>query len=384
MKSSGNDAPRALLERWPQLRSRLRFAPIGNFPTPVTSLASLAVELGHPEVDVFEKRDDLTSALYGGNKIRTLEVLFGHALEIGATEIWTTGAYGSNHAAASAMHAPRVGLVPGICVYPQPHSTAALTSLELILSRSPTTPLTDLPHWSALPFGMWRTARDLRRRGVKGYIMEPGGAIPLGALGYVSAALELAGQIEAKQLPAPANVIVPAGSNCTTAGLLLGFSIAAALSMGFSTPPRVTAVRVTPWPVTTPFRILRLATQTSELLASLTGNDTLRRRRRTLSPHLRLLTQYIGRGYGFATRQGREAVALWSRAAGHELDTTYSAKAAAAVIDLVRDGSEGPILYWSTKTSAKLPSIDAADLAWAPPRMQRWMAKARHLREPNR
>lgn len=353
------------------------FARLGDFPTPVTALTDLAEALGRPDLELYEKRDDRTSSIYGGNKVRTLEVLFGHALDIGATEIWSTGAYGSNHAAASAMHAPRVGLEPGICVYPQPHSPAALANLQLILSRRPKPPLTDLPHWSALPFGMWRTARDCARRGVKAYVMEPGGAIPLGALGYVSAALELAEQIEAKALPRPSDIVVAAGSNCTSAGLLYGLSLAAQRGIGFTTPPRLTAVRVTPWPVTSPFRIFRLATQTSDLLARLTGDPSLSRSRRALAPGFRILTRYIGRGYGFATASGREAVRLWGRFSGHALETTYSGKSAAALIDLVRGGAEGPIVYWSTKTSAPRPAVDLADVAWAPKRMQRWMERCR-------
>jgi D-cysteine desulfhydrase len=381
MTDVDHDGPRPLLERWPQLQEKVHFARLGDFPTPVSSLADVARELGHPQTELFEKRDDLTSPIYGGNKIRTLEVLFGHALELGASEIWSTGAYGSNHAAAAVMHAARVGLTPGICVYPQPHSPAALENLELVLSRSPRPLLTDLPHWSALPFGMWNTARASQRRGAHAYIMEPGGAIPLGALGYVSAALELAQQIEAKALPVPADIVVAAGSSCTTAGLLLGLSLAAELGIGFSTPPRLTSVRVTPWPVTSPFRIFRLATKTSELLASITGDASVRRNRRALAPNFRLLTSFIGGGYGFATAAGHEAVGLWHRFAGHELETTYSGKAAAAVIDMVRNGSSGPIVYWSTKTSAKVPLIEEKDLEWAPARMQRWMKRGRAVRD---
>src|SRR5690606_39108577 len=115
-----------------------------------------------------------------------------------------------------------------------------------------------------------------------------------------------------------------AGSNCTSAGLLLGLSLAAAHNIGFSTPPRLSAVRVTPWPVTSPLRIFRLATQTSELLAELSGDANVRRTRKALAPNFRLLAGYIGRGYGYATPSGKRAVSLWAKTAGHEIETTYS------------------------------------------------------------
>jgi D-cysteine desulfhydrase len=373
------EEPRPLLEQWPALASKLRFERLGTLPTPVASLHEVARALGRGGVELYEKRDDLTSPIYGGNKVRTLEVLFGAALEAGATEIYATGAYGSNHAAASALHAPRVGLLPGLCVYPQPHDRAALDNLELMLSRDPRPPVIDLPHWSALPYGMWRAARDCRVRNVRGYVMEPGGAIPLGALGYVSAALELCQQIAAGELPAPRRVVLATGSNCTTAGLLLGLALAAERRIGIDRAPLLHAVRVTPWPVSSQLMVLRLASRTAKLLAELTGDASLARSARQLRPGLRLVGDYLGRGYGYATEAGRAAVDLWHAHGGHELETIYSGKAAAAVVDLVRDAAEGPTLYWATKSSAPLPRVAPEALGWAPPRMRRWMAKAREV-----
>src|SRR5581483_6446701 len=97
---------------------------------PVEPLASLARALGGGEL--WQKRDDRTSPIYGGNKVRTLEPLFGDALASGATRVYATGAYGSNHAAAMMMHAPRVGLATGVILYPQPASASARDNLALV------------------------------------------------------------------------------------------------------------------------------------------------------------------------------------------------------------------------------------------------------------
>ena len=371
---------RPLLEVFPPLAAATPFAQLGTFPTPVTTLAPVAEALGRPSDAFFEKRDDRTSPIYGGNKVRTIEVLFGHALKRGMTHVFSTGAYGSNHAAATAMHAPRLGLASGICVYPQPPSPSALENLELVLSRRPKPLVTDLPHWSALPYGMAKTALTCRAKGIDAYIMMPGGAIPLGALGYVSAGFELAQQVGAGELPMPETVVVAVGSNCTSAGLLVGLRLAAELGIGFPVgrePPRLVSVRVTPWPVTTPLRILGLARRTSALLAQLTGQPRLELDNATLASRFSLETGYLGPGYGFATERGRQAVALWSEHGGHPLETTYSAKAAAHVLDLIRRGDRGPTLFWVTKSSATLPEVDASELRWAPRRMRRWMDAAR-------
>lgn len=336
--------------------------------------------LGRSDVQAYEKRDDLSSPLYGGNKVRTLEPLFGRALDDGASHVYSTGAYGSNHAAAAAMHAPRVGLTPGVVLYPQPFSQAALENLELVLSHR--LPTRDLPHWSALPLGMWLTERDCRRRGIHAHVMVPGGATPHGALGYVSAGIELAMQVEQGDLPRPQQVVVAAGSNCTSAGLLVGFALAAQAGLGFidrgqPAPPTLVSVRVTPWPITTPWRIIGLAHRASHLLARLAQQPSLALTRSALRSHFRLECAFLGSGYGFPTDAGREAMRLWQEHAGHPLEPTYSGKSAAAFLTLARTLPSGVIVYWSTKSSAYLEPVSAAALQWAPPRMRRWMESVR-------
>ena len=210
-------------------RTKVGWVPIGEFPTPVEPLAGLCESRGVARDTAFVKRDDLSAARYGGNKVRTLEVLFGEALRSGASHVYSTGALGSNHSLATALHAPTVGLVPGALLFPQPASWAALENLLSTISARPE--LVALPHWSALPFGMWWLGRELARRKVHGAIMVPGGATPLGALGYVSAALELAGQVSRGELPAPETIVVGVGSTCTSAGLLVGLRLAQHLAL---------------------------------------------------------------------------------------------------------------------------------------------------------
>jgi D-cysteine desulfhydrase len=371
---------RTLLDTWPSLIDHLPYVKLGDFPTPVESLAPVLDAMGKPGAKAWVKRDDLSSALYGGNKVRTLEVLFGQALQKGATYIYATGAFGSNHAAATVLHARRANLKYGVILFPQPPSPPALENLRVILSTRPE--VVALRHWASLPFGMYRARRRHERVNEVPDIMVPGGATPAGALGYVSAALELARQIEEGELPRPGKVIIGVGSTCTSAGLLVGFYHAARLRIGFTdrsgnpAPPLLVSVRVTPWPVTSPIRITRLAVQTSSLLAELTGETSLRLSYKTLRALLRVDNRFIGRGYGKSTPSGREAIELFRRSPGLELDTTYSGKSAAAVVHMIREGEVGPVLYWSTKSTAVLPEVRDEELEWVPAVMKRWIRKA--------
>jgi D-cysteine desulfhydrase len=347
----------------------LPWALLGEFPTPITQLPSGA---GLPAGVGFVKRDDLSSGVYGGNKVRTLEVLFGDALARESRVIFATGAYGSNHALATALHAPRVGLSARALLFPQPMSWAALENLRVTLEVSEQ--LYALPHFSFLPFSMLRHAH--RRDLGEVTVMAPGGATPRGALGYVSAALELAEQIEAGVLPEPRRIVVGIGSTCTTAGLLVGLDLARRLGIGFRmTQPELVAVRVTPWPVTSRFRILRLAERTARALADLTGDRALAVTGRRLGERLSLDSRYLGRGYGRVTAEGRAAMQQWTLYGLPPLDTTYSAKAAAAFLASA-PSSKSPTLFWSTKSSAPLPPVSARAGSLAPERVKRWIAKA--------
>ena len=332
---------------------------------------------------IFIKRDDLTSSIYGGNKVRTLEPLFGIALRSGARRIYATGAFGSNHAVATVLHARRVGLTAGALLFPQPASETALDNLRVVIAHAET--LHALPHWSFLPPGIaWLRRKERREHARPPYVMVPGGAVPEGALGYVSAAFELAEQLQAQGLQNPRAVIIGVGSTCTSAGLLLGFTLAARMGIGFvgrqnrPEPPQLVSVRVTPWPVTSRYRIIGLAVRTSRLLARLAGDARLELSRRELDPLLTIDGGQLGSGYGHPTRAGLGAIELFRDSGGPELDTTYSAKSAAALIDRVRAGEPGPLLYWATKSTGPLPHVEPECIERAAPAVRRWIRRVGH------
>jgi len=355
---------------------------LGAFPTPVETLQPLARELGAGDSDAWIKRDDLSSTVYGGNKVRTLELLLGQARSRGHASVLATGAFGSNHALATALHAPRVGLTPSALLFPQPVSEAAFLNLRALAQSGAR--LDALLHWSAFPLGL---AWTRLRREPAPYVMVPGGATPLGALGYVSAGLELGRQVAAGQLPAPRRVIVPVGSTCTSAGLLVGLALAAHFRIGFepATLPRLISVRVSPWPVTSRLRILRLAARTAHLLRDLSGDALARFDSAVLGSRFEVDGRYLGPGYGEPSVAGGQTEALWLRLGLPALDGTYSAKAAARLVFGLRAREAGPVLFWSTKSSVPLPDAVAEHaLSAVPLRIRAWLLRAeRQLgREP--
>jgi D-cysteine desulfhydrase len=362
---------RALTALFPELAAQVPFAQLGQFPSPVHALAQLTDALPPHCQDTFVKRDDISSPHYGGNKVRTLETLFGSALQQGErTHVVAVGAYGSNHAVATALHAARLGLRSGAMVFPQPFSATARDNLRVTVAK--TDELYPLWHWLSVPFAIWDLRRRLRMRATPFLVMPPGGANPIGALGYVSAALELAEQARAGELLAPHRIVVAVGSTCTSAGLLLGTAVASRLGIGFRSRPQIVSVRVTPWPVTSRYRIVDLAWRTSQLLGQLSGDARFRFSKAELGEGLRLDGRFLGAGYGRVTPDGLQAVRALAPWGPQALDTTYGAKSAAGLLAILGE-RPCPTLYWATKSSVPLPEVDEAALQRAPKAMLNWL-----------
>ncbi|XP_060563032.1 uncharacterized protein LOC132722540 [Ruditapes philippinarum] len=72
---------------------------------------------GLPEgVEIFIKRDDLTGTELSGNKVRSLQILFGEALVEGATHVVTGGGPQSGHCRAVSLICRSLGLKPHIVI----------------------------------------------------------------------------------------------------------------------------------------------------------------------------------------------------------------------------------------------------------------------------
>lgn len=335
------DGPPRLAARFGPLR--LPWLPLGTFPTPVERLPGLSAGLG---AEVWVKRDDRSGVRYGGNKVRKLELLLADAVARGRRTLVTIGAYGSHHALATAIYGRALGLDVALALYPQPITPHVLD--DLLLGQVHGARLIHV-RWTALAPLVAVTAAAAAERGE---LIPPGGSSARGTLGYVEAGLELAEQVARGELPAPDAVVVAAGTCGTAAGLALG------LELGGLHAARVVAVRVVPAAVASRPLLRRLDLGARRLLRE--SGARLPRRRPVeveLDPH------ELGGGYGVDTPSARDAVARFG-AAGLELETTYTGKAAAALVRLAAGPLRGKrLLFWHTLSSVDL----RADLARAAP-----------------
>jgi 1-aminocyclopropane-1-carboxylate deaminase/D-cysteine desulfhydrase-like pyridoxal-dependent ACC family enzyme len=112
-------------------------------------------------------------------------------------------------------------------------------------------------------------------------------------------------------------------------------------------------VRIAAWPLSRKARVLSLAEKVLSCVATLCGEAALGLGPRELLP-VSLVTDQLGAGYPHPTRAGMSAWAAFARAGYGILDDTYSAKAAAHLLQVIGPDT-GPLLFWCSKSSAPLP-----------------------------
>jgi D-cysteine desulfhydrase len=364
-----NRPSRSLFDAYPGLRSRVPFIPLADLPTPLQRLERLSQRLG---AEIWVKRDGLSHPTYGGNKIRKFEFVFGDLLRKGSRAVITGGGLGSHHTLAAAVIARQFGVQPVLCYYCQPVTDDVRRNLLC------TAPLGIDAHFCGDYVGLvvsflWQAVRWSVRSRRPPYFIYPGASGHLGVLGYVNAAFELKAQFLALgSEPACSNssspvtaapgafvpdaLFVAVGSCGTMAGLLLGARLA-------GLPGRIVGVRVTEADVADRAKIARLASRAGRYLHKADSSVPLVR----IEPdEVELLDTYLGSGYAHSTPAAGRAVDLLRDTEGLPLETTYTGKAMAALLDYARLNPGAGLLF--VDTFAETPSLGQGEYHSLPER----------------
>lgn len=305
---------RSLFERAMTRRAR---APIGVQTSPVEAWDVEGRRL-------WVKRDDLNCASMGGNKARALQFLLGDVHS--RTDVVTVGGAGSTHVLATATHATSLGLRTRAYCWPHHMNPVAQRVRAAVAHRCLTAPVLPMPPLAMLAAG-WRRLRG-------DHWVPFGGTSPLGILGHVEGALELADQVDRGVLPPPSQVFVALGTGGTAAGLATGFALA-----GMQTA--VVAVRCGPsfgherWWLQ---RLVNGVVGAAELPESVVAQA---------SAHLVVAHGSYSGAYGRPHPEATVLSSVVAAAQGVLLDDTYSAKACYAAVRALPT-APGPILFWHT------------------------------------
>jgi D-cysteine desulfhydrase len=298
---------------------------IAHLPTVIEELPRLSEYLGGPRI--FVKRDDQTGLAFGGNKTRKLEFLLAEAQQQGARMLISAGAIQSNHCRQTAAAAARFGFDCTLVLTGEAPQEPSANFLLDQLFGARIVIVSDRKDRDRI---LQETYDEAAAAGKKPYLVPYGGSSPTGALGYAFAVQEY------MQQGVPADFIVfGTSSGGTHAGLLLGQRL-------FNYKGKILGISIDESEDWLKKNISALASDASERIGEriqFTPEDVFAN------------DSYCRAGYGVLTGAEREALGLFARLEGLLLDPVYTGRAAAGLLDLIRNGFFRPdqvVLFWHT------------------------------------
>ncbi|MEC9466308.1 MAG: pyridoxal-phosphate dependent enzyme [Myxococcota bacterium] len=352
-----------LAEAYGGLEQAIYTIPLCETPTPIERLTAIEdATRGHIDnkLALFVKNDGVSNrSTYGGNKPRKLELLLGQAIHSGAQEMVISGTAGSMSVLATVLHAREHGIVPRVHLTPQlpaPRVARNLVKLARLLSQPMETSTGDTKvgsisyHEGKLGAALGMAGDTVKGRlstGTAPFVCPPGATSTLSTLGYINAMHELADDVRSGRLPeVPKKIFVPAGSGGTFIGLLIGTKT---IPM-FANTEIIAIGSGSGRPNLQPKKHFD---DVVDYLVEQTGGE-FPKLSITEAEIGRIVDQtYAGGEYGKRTEGSTEAEAI-AQANDLALESTYSAKAMAKMLDQARahhDGEEETWLFWNTNNA---------------------------------
>lgn len=343
-----------LFKEYPHLKERVPWISLlTNVPTPVERLTELGKHLNLDKGQIFIKRDDKIHKVYGGNKLRKFEFIFGNVIKRKKKQaIVTYGGIGTNHGLACVIVCNKLNppLKCDLFLFNQPLTWHVQRSLLLYNYFGANLHLgkTDVRTFIKALF-FWISHRKYE-------FLLPGGSplfgrgTPLGVVGFIDAILELSVQIKQGEIPEPDVIFLAGSTTGTAAGLVAGCKL-----LGLKT--KIHAVAVYKDFLANASNLARNA---NKALKYLRKRDKNFPKIRVTTEDFELIEGYLGSGYGVKTIKGQKAVDtifdLEGKEKGFSLETTYTGKAMAGMLDFLKkeENKNKIVLFWNTYNSNDL------------------------------
>jgi len=318
------------------------------------------------------KRDDESSAIYGGNKVRMMEFVLADAKRKNRSALICWGSLGSNQVMASCIFGRELGFDKISAVFRQ-QPIHDYVRRNLLIDAALGARM-DYAESSAdlvlkLLFQYLKHTNPLT--GKRPYLVPMVGSSALSCLGYVNAAFELKEQIDEGLLPAPDLIFITVGTGGTMAGLQLGLHLAGLESkvIGVRVLDRIFSnERIIAWEINRTVRFLKRC-----------GCPIHCRRYR--AEDIILMHDFYGEEYAGSTVAGKVAIEITQEHEGLPLDVTYTGKTMAALMSFVatNENAGKTILFWHTLNSVDLkPFLENAPKPESlPPKFHRYFLPSR-------
>lgn len=314
---------------------------LATVPTPLLPAPGLADHLG-TRARISIKADDCTGLGLGGNKVRKLEYELDPARLQGVSHLVTAGGPHSNHCRVTAAAAARLGLGCTLVVNGEPEDPGRGNArLHRLLGAR----IVTVGERGERGAAMEDEANRIAGAGGKALVVPIGASTARGAMGYVHAVMEMRDQIGSGN--APPWIFTSSSSGGTLGGLILGCAILdwRARLVAVSADEPAATIRETATGLAV--AAARLPGREPDPQKDLSGADPgagrgdmdLADRVLETADAVTVTDRFVGAGYGIPTPEGEEATRLFGARAGVILDPVYTAKAAAALVARLRDGT---------------------------------------------
>lgn len=323
-------------------------ATLSHLPTALEPMLNLSDHFGG--ANLFVKRDDCTGLAMGGNKARQLEYYIGKANAENADSVLITGAVQSNFVRLAAAAARKFNMKCHIQLEQRVKSKSELyhQSGNVLLSRMLAEKLYEYPDGEderGADIKLDEIAADLKQEGNRPYVIHLGpDHPPLGALGYVQAAIEIAEQLKIHNLKLD-GIVTPSGSGATHSGLLFGLRM-----IGVDIP--VYGICVRREKSAQALRIEKLCDKIAVLLEMKNPVST---------DDIKIHDEVLAPGYGKMNQFVEESIKLAAQKEGLLLDPVYTGKAMAGMIELIKNTKRNEN-YLFLHTGGQVANFGYADM----------------------
>lgn len=298
-------------------------------------LNNISMDLG---IDLWVKRDDLLPLWGGGNKARKMSAIIRQAEQKGYNSIVTCGGLNSNHARAAAMAAASIGWKCRLVLHT--NTTTAESCGNLLLCQLANAQV-DIVKPQDIASAMKNALEELLREGFNPLEIPGGGHLPIGAQTYIEALFELQEDCKTHGWR-PDTIVLPSGTGTTQAGILAGIRLA-------NWKTRVIGISVARTnPIGASF-VVEALEWLRDLYPSIGRTD------------VEFRDEWVYGGYEQFNSQVIDAIQYAIRTDGLILDPTYTGKAFAALLDMVKNNEipkGAKVLFWHTGGQFNLMAAD--------------------------